>query len=144
MAVLDAGGDGDVDRRGLRDRAAPLALAARRLDALAFALARGAGLPHLKEPLAADDLSVALAGLADLLLGAGLGAAAAAGAAGLRALQLDRLLDAGRDLFEGQLEVDLEAGAAATAAAAAASSTSCSAVAAAAATAEQLLSLIHI
>jgi hypothetical protein len=95
-------------------------LRARIVDHFALALAGGAGLPQLEETLRTDDLAVAVAGGAALLLGAGLGSGAAAVRAGLGALDLDRAAHAGRDFLERELEVDLEARAAPAAAPAAA------------------------
>src|SRR5690606_10886064 len=109
VALLDAGRDADRQGLLLRDRAAPAVTAARVFDALAAPAARRAHGAHREEALAAHHRAVPAAGRAALRLRAGLGAAAVARLAAFLPRDLQRLLHAGRDLFEGELQVDAQA-----------------------------------
>src|SRR5688572_2434126 len=107
VALGDAGGDVHGDRRDVDDAAVAAALEARLLDDRAGALALGArpDVDELAEQRRAHLAHAALAAAGGARrLAALLGATALAGLAGHLALHLDRLLDAGGDLLERQLE----------------------------------------
>nr|WP_276602979.1 hypothetical protein [Nannocystis pusilla] len=120
LAVVDAGGDVDLEGRLALDRAGARAGLARRGDHLPLALTARAGGLDGEEALAVDHLAVAAALTAGLRLGAGGRAAAVAVLAGLAALDRELALDAGHRLGERDDHAGLEVPAALRAVAAAA------------------------
>ena len=89
VPVIDPGRDVDFERLRLVDPAFAAAGAAGLLDHLAAAVAGRAGALDHEEALLRADLAVAAAEVAAARAGAGLGARAVAGLAGLRDLDLD-------------------------------------------------------
>ena len=118
LAVVDAGGDRQLEGGLLLDHAGAAAAAARAGDHLALAVAARARGLHGEEALAVDDLTLAVAGRAGLRLGAGCRPAAIALLTGVAPRDRHLALDAGDGLRERDddagLEVRAALGAAAT------------------------------
>src|SRR6185312_4088409 len=106
LAVVDAGGHGDRERRGFGLRAATAAVGTRLLDRLALAAAMRTGRLHHEEALGVHDLTFAAARAAYVGLAAGRGAAAGARRARDVARDLDLLAHAPHRFGKCQLEID--------------------------------------
>src|ERR1700730_1322551 len=107
-AVLDAGGDVDLQGLVAPHPALAHAAAARLVDHLARTVAGMAGTLDGEEALLGAQPATAVAGRALLRLGTGLGAAAVADLAGHRARHAHRGFGAGIGLFQGDLEIEAQ------------------------------------